>query len=124
MGFIFEVLLDLIFIGLFENFFDLFKGKKKYKFLVTEYKDGKKYRISSIYFEAKKKYQIRIEELKNGKFKKHLFGIYTNEDPIVDFCDNVLIKHKIHYNQYEYDKMKLSELKDTLDSIGWYKKEA
>jgi hypothetical protein len=114
-----DILIDILVFGLWDGIAFLFSGKKTYKFIVSSYKNGKKFRVSSVYFKKKEKYRIRIEELRNGKFYAIQKGTFADESVIEGFHTKQLQPLSIAYNQHEYDKLKLSELKSVLDTIGW-----
>ncbi|HNI95511.1 MAG TPA: hypothetical protein PL169_05560 [Leptospiraceae bacterium] len=118
----FEVLADIIALGLWDAIAYLFGGPRAYKFTVSKLKNDRKYRIRTVYFEKKKKYRITAEELSGGKFRKVVSGTFDNDQPAEEFHKAHIEANEIEYAAYEYDRLKLGELKSILDSIGWNQK--
>ncbi len=115
----FEILADIIAIGLWDGIASLFRGPSAYRFTVSKLKNGKKYRIRTVYFEKKKKYRITAEELSGGKFRKVVSGTFDSDQPAQDFHKAHIEANEIEFAEYEYDRLQLGDLKSILDSIGW-----
>lgn len=116
-----EILLDILVLGLFDWFFSLFGSNNNYKFIVSNYKNGNKFRIRSIYSEKKKKYKIRIEQLVDNKYNKIQSGVFSDESIIDDFQSKHTKSGGFTFSEYKWDHLGPGSIKFNLDSIGWYK---
>jgi hypothetical protein len=115
-----ELLMDFLFLGLIDGIMSLFGSKSQYKFIVSDFKNGTKFRIRSVHLEKKQKYKIQIEQLSSGKFQTLEKGIFDNENVIEEF-QNKKTQSGFIFSEHHFDKLKMGNIKFTLDSIDWYK---
>jgi len=108
----------------FFNFIKNLRQRKDFIFLISNEKEGRKFRISSVYINGKDYRIVKAEGFKNNKFIKIKKVIEKNDSNsyLEEFKLKLVNYYNVHFNLYEYKKLNYKGLKEVLKNIGWFKK--